>query len=134
MVIRVPRVATIEEISKDGRVETIRELPDSAILDLKADAYGALLAATARSGRVYSIVLHLVAKQELNWNVEEFGFVTEDVLPAALYSVDPVAVGMMILGAVLASIVAGLVPAWRAANMDPVAALQGRDGERSRLP
>lgn len=72
-------------------------------------------------------VLYLATRAELNWDVENYGLETEDVMPAALYSVDPLAVGLMVLGAVLASMLAGLVPAWRAANMDPVAALQRRD-------
>ena len=72
-------------------------------------------------------VLHYAAKQDLHWDVEEYGFEAEDVLPARLYSVDPLACAAMILGAVLASLIAGVVPAWRAANMDPVAALQRRE-------
>lgn len=72
-------------------------------------------------------VLRYARGQDLAWDVEQYGFEAEDVLPAALYSVDPMAVGLMIAGAVAASLVAGLVPAWRAANMDPVAALQRRE-------
>lgn len=47
--------ATLEEIHVEGRVETLWELPDSSILDLKAGADGLLYVATAKSGRVYAV-------------------------------------------------------------------------------
>jgi hypothetical protein len=73
-----------------------------------------------------AVLVH-VRHQDLFWPLEGYGLEAEDVLPPALYAVDPLATAAMIAGAVVASVAAGLVPAWRAANMDPVAALQRRE-------
>lgn len=101
-------------------------LLQAALLGAAGAILGVMSGFGAAAG-ISKLVLHLVRQQDLQWSVEEYGFDADDVLPAVLHSVDPVAVGLMVLGAVIASIVAGLVPAWRAANMDPVAALQRRD-------